>query len=246
MTTPSASTCGPSTLNGSKWRASASACSEASRFIARLSRTGARRTRRPLARNWRQGLPGLSRPPGRVPRAKARRQPGRAVRLVRPVARSVDRRRAAGMVDGTPADDAATTTSASPPTRTGHRAGRGAMVPDSHTAAPAIVRSTRSKSPTFWIVRRSEASVLRQHVEFDQRAGQRVVVRLHQPPAKPQIDRRRAAISAVQRHRAVERVEVLVDVHIAMGDAEPAEMPEATSRVFAPVGAVNDDHEVIG
>ena len=111
-------------------------------------------------------------------------------------------------------------------------------------AAPAPVRTTRSRSPTFCTSRRSRTSSCVEHLELDQRFGQRVVRRLDQRrPADAEVDGGRPALAAVERGRAVQGVEILVDVEVAMWHAKPAQMPQRASRVFAPVGTVNNDHE---
>ena len=155
ITTPPGSTCGPSTLNGSAWRASASAWSIASRLIRTPSPSrrapAARRLQLRTARAARAGRASADR---RRRRGSASRRG--ALRPDDPPGRRSKRRRSRDTRGTTRSRP--DSMSAAPAIRTGHRAGRGARPAASHTAAPAVVLSTRSKSPTFWTSRRSNTA----------------------------------------------------------------------------------------
>ena len=129
ITTPPGSTCGPSTPNGSAWRASASAWSD----------RVALHCPRGLAAGMRHG--GRPRIRSDSCRDRARSQPRRAARFVRTIARSVDRGDAGGVIDRAPARHARQSDHA-------RRRSRAAIAPAAArrgsramSAAPAVVRN---------------------------------------------------------------------------------------------------------
>ena len=86
--------------------------------------------------------------------------------------------------------------------------------------------------------------LLRQHLALDQRLRQRLVVRLDQRrTADAEIDGRRTALPVVERLGPLEAVEIFVDVDVVVRHVQPPQQTLRAARVFAPVGAVDSNHE---
>ena len=111
--------------------------------------------------------------------------------------------------------------------------------------ARSPARIARSASPTFWMPSRSCDLFLRQHLELDERAAERVVLRLDERgAADAEVDRRRPPAALVERLRPRQRFGILVDVEVAMRHTQPPQMPQRAAGILTPVGAVDCDHEI--
>jgi hypothetical protein len=163
-------------------------------------------------------------------------------RLVWSVAWSAERRHTRAAIDRAPSAQAGQRYArAEQPHRPSHAArrrgsGRHYRQPRNRAADAFDVTDILHAEPLYRLI-------LREHLHFDDGAGQRVVIGLDERTgAEAEVNRRRPANAAVQRDRAMQRVEILVDVLVAMRHAQTPEVAERTTRVFAPVGAVHGDH----
>ena len=107
-----------------------------------------------------------------------------------------------------------------PRNRSGHRSARGAAAPAASSARPAERTADALEVADVLHAEPLVRSILREHLDLDERAGERVVVRFDErTAAESEIDGRRPAHAAVERGRPIQGIEILVDVLEAVRDA---------------------------
>jgi hypothetical protein len=165
------------------------------------------------------------------------------MRLVRTIARTVNRGHAGAVIPRAPAGK-----SREREGRTGH-----AQRPPRRSRADGTSKDERCASPhSHHALQVSDVLnakalvriVLCEHFELDERFGEDVVRGLYERrTADAKVHNRRPALSRIERRCAPERLEVLVHIEIAMAYSQPPEMTKGASRIFTPVGTVNCDHQ---
>ena len=165
------------------------------------------------------------------------------MRLVRTIARTVDRGHTSAVIPRAPAGKARDREG-----RTGH-----AQRPPRRSRADGTSKDERcaSSNPHHSLevsdILNAKALVrivLREHFELDQRFGEDVVRGLYERrTADAKVHNRRPALTRIERRGAPERLEVLVHIEISMAHSQPPEMTKRASRIFTPVSTVNCDHQ---